>query len=83
VTSDETLLGLIRDGLKYRDRPASKQAGSSMAVLTRKSQSTPNTKTEQESISKLREQAKGGDKKAADNLLMQQLSKIRSARTGR
>ena len=83
VTSDETLLGLIRDGLKYRDRPASKQAGSSMAVLTRKSQSTPNTKTEQESISKLREQAKGGDKKAADNLLMQQLSKIRSARTSR
>jgi hypothetical protein len=83
VTSDETLLGLIRDGLKYRDRPASKQAGSSMAVLTRKSQSTPNTKSEQESISKLREQAKGGDKKAADNLLMQQLSKIRSARTGR
>jgi len=83
VTSDETLLGLIRDGLKYRDRPASKQAGSSMAVLTRKSQSTPNNKTEQESISKLREQAKGGDKKAADNLLVAQLSKLRAARTGR
>ena len=83
VTSDETLLGLIRDGLKYRDRPASKQAGSSMAVLTRKSQSTPNNKGEQESISKLREQAKGGDKKAADNLLVAQLSKIRAARTGR
>ena len=83
VTSDETLLGLIRDGLKYRDRPASKQAGSSMAVLTRKSQSTPNTKGEQESISKLREQAKGGDKKAADNLLMAQLSKLRASRGGR
>lgn len=83
VTSDETLLGLIRDGLKYRDRPASKQAGSSMAVLTRKSQTTPNNKGEQESISKLREQAKGGDKKAADNLLMAQLSKLRAARGGR
>jgi len=83
VTSDEHLLGLIRDGLKYRDRPTSKQAGSSMAVLTRKSQTTPNTKGQEESIAKLREQAKGGDKKAADNLLMAQLSKIRTARGGR
>ena len=83
VTSDETLLGLIRDGLKYRDRPASKQAGSSMAVLTRKSQTTPNTKGQEESISKLREQAKGGDKKAADNLLMAQLSKLRAGRASR
>jgi hypothetical protein len=86
VTSDETLLGLIRDGLKYRDRPASKQAGSSMAVLTRKSSTTPNSKGQEESISKLREQAKGRGKEAtqaADNLLVAQLSKLRAARGGR
>jgi len=83
ITSDETLLGLLRDGLKYRDRPVSKQAGSSMAALTRKSSTTPNVKSQEESISKLREQAKGGDKKAADNLLMAQLSKLRAGRGGR
>ena len=83
VTSDETLLGLIRDGLKYRDRPATRQAGSSIAALTRKPTTTPNTKSSEESISKLREQAKGGDKKAADNLLMAQLSKLRASRNGR
>jgi hypothetical protein len=84
VTSDETLLGLIRDGLKFRDRPVTKQAGSSIAALTRRSSSSNATnKGQEESINKLREQAKGGDKKAADNLLMAQLSKLRAARTGR
>jgi hypothetical protein len=74
---------LVRDGLKYRDRPSTRQAGNSIAALTgRRGQST-NTKGEQDSINKLREQAKGGDKKAADNLLMAQLSKLRAARTGR
>jgi len=86
ITSDETLLGLLRDGLKYRDRPVSKQAGSSMAALTRKSSTTPNVKSQEESISKLREQAKGRGKEAtqaADNLLMAQLSKLRAGRGGR
>ena len=83
ISSDETLFGLVRDGLKYRDRPSTRQAGNSIAALTgRRGQST-NTKGEQDSINKLREQAKGGDKKAADNLLMAQLSKLRAARTGR
>ena len=83
VTSDEQLLGLIRDGLKYRDRPRTKQAGNSMAVLTRKPGTNTNNKGEQDSINRLREQAKGGDKKAADNLLMAQLSKLRASRNGR
>ena len=83
ISSDETLFGLVRDGLKYRDKPSTRQAGNSIAALTgRRGQST-NTKGEQDSINKLREQAKGGDKKAADNLLMAQLSKLRAARTGR
>jgi len=84
ISSDEFLLGLVRDGLKFRDRPQAKSAGSSLAQLTgRKGVSTNNGKGEQDSINKLREQAKGGDKKAADNLLMAQLSKLRAARGSR
>jgi hypothetical protein len=83
ISSDEKLLALVRDGLKFRDRSTTKQAGSSIAALTGRKQSTPNTRAQEDSINSLREKAKGGDKKAADNLLMQQLSKIRSARTGR
>jgi hypothetical protein len=85
ISSDEFLLSLVRDGLKYRDRPTTtKQAGSSLAALTRKSAAAGGAnRSQEESIAKLREQAQGGDKKAADNLLMQQLSKIRSARGGR
>ena len=83
ISSDETLFGLIRDGLKFRDRPSTRQAGNSIAALTgRRGQST-NTKSEQDSINNLREKAKGGDKKAADNLLVAQLSKLRAARGGR
>ena len=88
ITSDETILGLIRDGLKYRDRPKAKQAGSSIAALTgrKAGASSPAGRGNDSDISKLREQAKKGGKEgiqAADNLLMQQLSKLRSARTGR
>jgi hypothetical protein len=85
ISSDEFLLSLVRDGLKYRDRPnTTKQAGSSLAALTRKSAGAGGSnRSADESISKLREQAQGGDKKAADNLLVAQLSKLRAARTGR
>jgi hypothetical protein len=85
ISSDETLLGLIRDGLKYRDRPAARQAGNSIAQLTRRSGSSTaaQTRSQDESIARLREQAKAGDKKAGDNLLTLQLSKIRAARGGR
>jgi hypothetical protein len=80
VSSDEGLLSLLRDGLKYRDKPSTKSAGSSMAALTsRKGSSQRNSSTDSD-ISKLREQAKGGDKKAADNLLMQRLQSIRGGR---
>ncbi len=83
ISSDENLLSLVRDGLKFRDRPAVKGSGNSIAALTGRKQSTPNTRAQEDNINSLREKAKGGDKKAADNLLMQQLSKLRSARTGR
>ena len=82
ISSDETLLSLIRDGLKYRDKPSTKSAGSSMAALTRARGGTTQ-KGSGDDISKLREQAKSGDKKAADNLLMAQLSRLRASRGGR
>jgi hypothetical protein len=83
IASDETILSLVRDGLKYRDRPTTKQAGGSLAALTRGKTSNTQARQTEDSINKLREQAKGGDKKAADNLLVAQLSKLRAARTGR
>ena len=82
ISSDENLLSLVRDGLRYRDKPSSKSAGSSMAVLTQRRGSSTQ-KSNDDSISKLREQAKGGDKKAADNLLIQRMNQIRSGRGGR
>jgi len=84
LSSDETLLGLLRDGLKFRDRPKQQSAGASIAALSgRRQGSVPNTRGPEDQISKLREAAKGGDKKAADNLLVAQLSRLRAARNGR
>lgn len=83
ITSDENLLSLLRDGLRYRDKPTQKSAGSSMAALTQRRSSTNNQRGNDDNLSKLREQAKSGDKKAGDNLLMQRLSQIRSSRGGR
>ena len=79
ISSDEGLLSLIRDGLKYRDKPSTKSAGSSMAALTSRKGSSQRNSSDSD-ISKLREQAKAGDKKAGDNLLMQRLQSIRGGR---
>jgi len=83
ISSDEFVLSLIRDGLKYRDKPTTKSAGSSMAALTQRKGSSNNQRGANDDISKLREQAKAGDKKAGDNLLVAQLQKIRASRGGR
>jgi len=83
ISSDETLLGLIRDGLKYRDKPTTKSAGASMAVLTNRKGSSNTNKGPNDNIDKLREQAKAGDKKAGDNLLMAQLQRLKAGRGGR
>jgi hypothetical protein len=80
ISSDEHILGLLRDGLKYRDKPKAKQAGNSIAALTSKRSGTQIQSGERDEISSLRKQAQGGDKKAADNLLAAQLRNIRAAR---
>ena len=87
ISSDENLFSLIRDGLRYRDKPTTKSAGSSMAALTQRRSSTNTQRGSDDGIEKLRQQAKSGDKRtresAGDNLLMQRLSQIRSSRGGR
>jgi hypothetical protein len=82
ISSDEALLSLVRDGLRYRDKPNTKSAGSSMAALTSRKGSTTQ-KGNSDEMSKLREQANRGDKKAADNLLTARLQSIRQSRSGR
>ena len=79
ISSDEHIMTLIRDGLKYRGKGTVRQAGNSIAALTGKRGNSASNRS-QDDVNQLREKAKGGDKKAADNLLVAQLSKIRAAR---
>jgi hypothetical protein len=80
ISSDENLLALVRDGLKYRSKPTTKSAGSSMAALTQRRGGSTGGRNSDDGINKLREQAKAGDKKAGDNLLVQRLQQIRGGR---
>jgi hypothetical protein len=80
ISSDENLLALVRDGLKYRSKPTTKSAGSSMAALTQRRGGSTGGRNQDDGINKLREQAKAGDKKAGDNLLVQRLQQIRGGR---
>lgn len=82
ISSDENLMALVRDGLKYRSKPNTRQAGSSIAQLTQRRGNTHTGKNPEGEISKLREQAKAGDKKAGDNLLVAQLARLRASRRG-
>ena len=79
ISSDEHILSLLRDGLKYRDKPKSRGAGGSIAALTSRRGGTQITGG-QDDISALRQKAQGGDKKAADNLLVAQLQSLRATR---
>jgi len=81
ISSDEHILSLIRDGLKYREKPSTKSAGSSIAALTSKRSGIANAKTgAQANLQDLQERAKGGDKKAQDNLLVAKLQAMRGRR---
>ena len=82
ISSDEALLSLVRDGLKYREKPSSKSAGSSIAALTsKKTNSVANAKTQgQANLQDLQERANKGDKKAQENLLVAKLNAMRGRR---
>ena len=84
ISADEHIVSLLRDGLKYREKPKVKASGGSIAALTNnKRNSGMSGGKGGDELTQLRDKAKSGDKKAADNLLVAQLAKIRSARTGR
>ena len=80
ISSDEHILSLIRDGLKYREKPSSKSAGNSIAALTSKRSSISGKSPAQANLQQLQEQASKGDKKAQDNLLVAKLQAMRSRR---
>lgn len=80
ISSDEHILSLIRDGLKYRDRPKAKSAGNSIAALTQKrSNGTINSRPGNQ-MSDLQEKAKAGDRVAQDNLLVAKMNALRAQR---
>jgi len=86
ISADEHIVSLLRDGLKYRDRPRVRQAGGSIAALTGKRSGTQIVDNSRDEMSSLRQKAQGRGKEAtqaADNLLVAQLKNLRAARTSR
>ena len=79
ISADEHILSLLRDGLKFRDRPRAKSAGGSIAALTGKRSSTT-IGGSQDEMSSLQEKARAGDKKAQDNLLVAKMKMMRAGR---
>ena len=79
VSSDEHLMSLIRDGLKFREGPkVVKNAGGSLAATTKavsKAKTAPKDET-----SELQERAAKGDKSATRDLLAQQLMAFKRRR---
>ena len=67
VSSDEYLLGLIRDGMKFRDGPLVRNAGGSLAAAN-KTVAKAKTSPEDKSV-ELQKKANSGDKGAAHDLL--------------
>ena len=83
ISADEHILSLLRDGLKYRDRPKTKSAGGSIAALTNRKAGTAMPSGAADNESNLREKAKGRGREAtqaADNLLVARLQSLRAAR---
>jgi ribosomal protein S16 len=79
ICSDEHILSLVRDGLKYRDRPKARAAGGSIAALTNRKGSA-SISPPKDQMSALQEKARAGDKKAQDNLLVAKLNALRGRR---
>jgi len=78
LSSDEYILGLIRDGMKFREGPKVKNAGSSLAATNKpvaRAKTSPTPVTTQ-----LQERAAKGDKNAARDLLATMLQSNRNRR---
>jgi hypothetical protein len=83
ISSDEHLLGLLRDGLKYRDKPKTRSAGGSIAALTQRKGGSAIHARGKDDLSDLQDKARAGDKKAQDNLLVAKMQALRAQRGGR
>jgi hypothetical protein len=78
VSSDEFLLGLIRDGMKFREGPKVKNAGGSLAAASKpmaRGKTAPEDKTVE-----LQKKAQSGDKNAARDLLATMLAQNKRKR---
>ena len=67
ISSDEYLLGLIRDGMKFREKPIVRNVGGSIAATIKsgaKAKTSPSSDTE-----KLQQASSRGDKNATRELL--------------
>jgi hypothetical protein len=82
ISADEHVLSLLRDGLKYRDRPKAKSAGGSIAALTNRQGSTK-IQSGKDELTSLQEKARAGDRVAQDNLLVAKMKALRATRGGR
>jgi hypothetical protein len=80
ISADEHILSLLRDGLKFRDRPKARSAGSSIAALTTPKRSGTPINAGKDQMTQLQEQARAGDKKAQDNLLVAKMNAMRQGR---
>jgi hypothetical protein len=72
LSSDEYILGLIRDGMKFREGPKVKNAGGSLAAANKvvaKAKTVPADKTEE-----LKKRSAAGDKSATRDLLATMLA---------
>lgn len=79
LSSDEYILGLIRDGMKFREGPKVKNAGSSLAATSKpvaRAKTSPTPPSQQ-----LQERAAKGDKNAARDLLATMLQANRTRRS--
>lgn len=78
ISADEHIMSLIKDGFKYREKPSTKSAGSSIAALTSKKTPFNSGKSQgQVNFQQLQERANKGDRKAQDNLLVAKMNALR------
>jgi len=78
ISSDEHLLGLIRDGMKFREKPVVRNVGGSIAASVKtgaKAKTSPSSETE-----KLQQASNRGDKNATRQLLATMLATNKSRR---
>lgn len=72
ISSDEYLLGLVRDGMKFREGPKVRNVGGSLAAVSGQGS---RTKTSPESkVTELQKKASSGDKTATRDLLSTYIS---------